>query len=435
VKPRSNQQRFSSTGTVEVDKPMSPLRSADGGNTARPRVGVVCDFREEDWPSMELVADMLLSSLQKNHSGLVDAVRIQPPMKRRLVKLRQTDSNGHSANGKFYSNASRFNADRALNRFWDYPRHVRHRRSDFDLFHIIDHSYGQLVHELPPERTIVTCHDLDTFQCLLNPAAESRSILFNQMMSRTLSGFRKAARVTCDSEATRNGLLAHGLIDSDRAIVIPNGVHASCSPEPDADIDKQIEQIIGSSDGRLEFLHVSSTIPRKRIDVLLRIFAKLKHLFANASLLRVGGSFTAEQKQLAAQLKISESILELPSLDRRSLAAVYRRAAVVLLPSEREGFGLPMIEALACGTPVVASDLPVLREVGGDAAVYCEMGNVDAWTEAIVGLLAEHEAQSSSCGRRRESGIAQASKFTWAEYARKMVQVYQSVLNDTHTDV
>ena len=70
----------------------------------------------------------------------------------------------------------------------------------------------------------------------------------------------------------------------------------------------------------------------------------------------------------------------LPFLDRATLAAVYRRSALVLLPSEREGFGLPVLEALACGTPVVASDIDALREVGGDAVRYCpaeDVGGVD----------------------------------------------------------
>ena len=65
----------------------------------------------------------------------------------------------------------------------------------------------------------------------------------------------------------------------------------------------------------------------------------------------------------------------------RTLAAVYRRAALVLQPSEAEGFGLPVAEALACGTPVLASDLAVLREVGGEAAVYRAVGDVPAWSD------------------------------------------------------
>ena len=102
----------------------------------------------------------------------------------------------------------------------------------------------------------------------------------------------------------------------------------------------------------------------------------------------------------------------------------------MLQPSEREGFGLPVVEAMACGTPVVASDLAVLREVGGDAAVYCAMGDVEAWTKSIAGLLTEREELPERWAQRRDAGLVQAAKFTWAEYARKMVDVYETVISN-----
>jgi glycosyltransferase involved in cell wall biosynthesis len=405
---------------------MSSVEIAEAVPDARLRVGVVCDFREEDWPSMDLVADMLLSHLRDDHRRLVDATRIQPAMRLRFAKLRP-NVNGHSASGKVHANGTRFNADRVLNRFWDYPRRLRPLTNQFDLFHVIDHSYGQVVHALPPDKTVVTCHDLDTFQCLLNPEVEPRSLVFKQMMRRTLTGFCKAARVICVSETTRNELVACGLVDADRTVVIPNGVHEMCSPNPDASADAEVDRLLGLSDSA-DILHVGSTIPRKRIDVLLRVFAALRQQVPNARLLRVGGKLTAEQKMLMRELGLVESVVQLPQLDRRQLAAVYRRAAIVLLPSEREGFGLPVVEAMACGTPVVASDLPVLHEVGGDAAVYCPMGHIDAWAKTITDLLREREERREAWAQRCSAGLAQASKFSWAAYTRKTVEVYRAVL-------
>ena len=149
---------------------------------------------------------------------------------------------------------------------------------------------------------------------------------------------------------------------------------------------------------------------------------------SQARLVRVGGVFTAAQARLAVELGLGDSILVLPHVDRVVLAAVYRRASLVLLPSEREGFGLPLVEALACGTPVVASDLQVLREAGGAAAAYCPVSDTEAWNECIIGLLRLRDDQPHEWNQLKASGLAQAAKFSWAEYARMMVEIYEAVI-------
>jgi glycosyltransferase involved in cell wall biosynthesis len=126
---------------------------------------------------------------------------------------------------------------------------------------------------------------------------------------------------------------------------------------------------------------------------------------------------------------VAGAIVELPMLDRRVLAAAYRRAACVLLPSESEGFGLPVIEAMACGTPVVASDLPVLREVGGDAACYCPVGKIDAWVSTIVGIAARCAERGQFVSDRRKGLIEQASKFSWTENAARTADIYREVMS------
>jgi glycosyltransferase involved in cell wall biosynthesis len=387
--------------------------------TRLPKVGIICDFREEDWPSMDLVASQLFHHLQNEHSHQLTAKQLCPPFHRRLTNI-QTGA------GK------RFNIDRFLNRFWDYPRFLQRQVNEFDLFHLVDHSYAQMLHQLPAERTVVNCHDLDTFRCLLDPVSEQRSIFFRQMMQRSLSGFKKAARVTCVSEATRNELLATGIVSADRVVVVPNGVHPAFSLEVDFEADEALAELIGdSSPDVIEILHVGSTIPRKRIDVLIKILAQLqsaRDLSARVRLLRVGGPFTKEQLALADQFQVRELIPILPRVDTRVLAAAYRRVALVLQPSEREGFGLPVIEALACGTQVIASDLPVLREVGSDAVTFCPVGDVDRWTSAIVEALLAQRDNPESWSARIDQGIAQAAKFSWTEYARKMVALYQELL-------
>jgi hypothetical protein len=95
--------------------------------------------------------------------------------------------------------------------------------------------------------------------------------------------------------------------------------------------------------------------------VLLELFSAARRKAPFLRLVRVGDTFTASQERLIARLKLSDHVTVLPFVERRVLAAIYRRAALLLQPSEREGFGLPVAEAQACGTAVVASDLPALR--------------------------------------------------------------------------
>src|SRR5262249_38425605 len=122
------------------------------------RLAVVCDFPEEGWPSMDLVGEMILTHLGRNLAGQVKATRFCPPFRTRLTRWPMARRLGQARN-----------ADRLLNRFWDYPRALKQTRDGFDLYHVVDHSYAQLVHAIPAERAVVTCHDLDTFRCLLEP--------------------------------------------------------------------------------------------------------------------------------------------------------------------------------------------------------------------------------------------------------------------------
>ena len=170
-------------------------------------------------------------------------------------------------------------------------------------------------------------------------------------------------------------------------------------------------------------LHVGSSIPRKRIDVLLDVFAEVRRRFPGLRLVQVGGSWTARRPSSCDALESPRRCSSLRNLSRAELAAYYRRAALVLQPSEAEGFGLPVAEALACGAVVVASDIPPLREVGGDAAVYCPVADLQAWVETVGRLLARPE-DAPPFDRR----LSQAGRFTWAAQARTIAAGYASLV-------
>jgi glycosyltransferase involved in cell wall biosynthesis len=126
----------------------------------------------------------------------------------------------------------------------------------------------------------------------------------------------------------------------------------------------------------------------------------------------------------AARLGVAESVLELPFLAPAELAAVYRRAAVVLLPSDAEGFGLPVIEAFACGTPVIANDLAVLRETGGTLARYHPNENVAGWADEVLTVV-QRSAQDAD--RWKTAARAYAARFTWEAAAQRLLPIYREL--------
>jgi glycosyltransferase involved in cell wall biosynthesis len=373
------------------------------------RVGLVADYREEGWPSMDLVADMVEQHVPHVAGGEVSIEALRAPFVRRLPWPRHGRPR---------------TAERVLNRFWDYPRWLRARAGDFDVFHVVDHSYAHLVDALPPGRTIAFCHDADAFGAFFGDGHHP-SLLPRRLSGRVLAGLQQAARVLCISRATRDALADHRLVRPERLSVVPLGVHPSCSPASDPRADAEAARLLGGD--RIDLLHVGSTIARKRIDLLLRVTAAARAARPHVRLVRVGGPLTADQDRLARELGVRDHLLELPFLDRPVLAAVYRRAALVALTSEREGFGLPIVEALACGTPVVATDLPVCREVGGDDVEYCALDRVDRWAASIDALLAERDRDPGAWRARADRGVVRAGAFSWSACATACVDAYRRV--------
>jgi glycosyltransferase involved in cell wall biosynthesis len=381
----------------------------------RLRVAILADYLEEEWPSMDLVADMLYEHLRREHAATVEATLVRPPMPRRLTRLPLVAAPAKASI-----------LDRALARQWDYPRALGAIRGRFDVYHVVDHTYAHLVHALPADRTVVTCHDVDAFRSVLQPEDEQRSAPYRWMSARILAGLRLAAHVPCDSESTRDALVSLAGFPQDRLSVIANGTDTAQWQDTDALADLEAARLLGPRQG-VELLHVGSTIPRKRIDILLDVFAAVKAERKDARLIRVGGPFTAEQRVRARELGILDAVVVLPFVDRATLAAVYRRAALTLLPSEREGFGLPLVESLASGTPMVATDIPVLRELGGDAVSYCPLEDIVQWAIAILALLAERDRLPERWRLRRAAGVARASDFSWSHYAARLVGIYGAI--------
>jgi glycosyltransferase involved in cell wall biosynthesis len=235
------------------------------------------------------------------------------------------------------------------------------------------------------------------------------------MTRRILNGMKRAALVFYLTDAIRRQIESFGLLDPARLIWAPPAPAEEFTQHGGTEARKKALELAGSE---RYVLHVGSCIARKRIDVLLDVFARVRK--PGLKLLQVGGEWTPQQRTQIEKLKIGESVVQAARLPREIVAALYRGAAVVIQPSESEGFGLPVIEALACGAPVVASDIPVLREVGGDAVVYCPVADVGRWSEVICGLL-----NGRTVAPPVEKRLAQAAKLSWQRHADTIAGAYR----------
>ena len=387
------------------------------------RIAICDDFREERWPSMDRVARMLHDQLDKHLANAFHAHFVCPPFQRAAMRV---PLGGRSR--------AAFNADRFVNRFWRYPRHVETIVPQYDLFHVIDHSYAHLVHSLPPARTVVTCHDLDAFRSVLLPTEENRSGAFRAMTGDILSGLQRAARVMCDTASIRDELVVRGLVAPERLAVTPLGVDRVFFTSRDEAADRAAARAAPIPADAIEVLHVGTTAERKRIDVLLRVCGELAREIPGLRLTRIGEPLTMQQRRVLRGSGIEDRFTSVDEVDETTLAALYRRATLVLQPSSREGFGLPVIEALASGTPVVASDLSVLREVGGTAVEFCKVGDVEGWRLKVRALLRERGESPLQWNARRERGREHARRFTWQRFAADVARVYRDVAVESGID-
>jgi alpha-1,3-rhamnosyl/mannosyltransferase len=193
---------------------------------------------------------------------------------------------------------------------------------------------------------------------------------------------RRARALACISEATRGELVARFPGAAGKALAIPLAADPSfgVAQAGDQDVPARlgIERPFVLSTGTLE--------PRKNLPRLIEAFAGLD---TDVELVLAGATGWATDETFAAVRRHERLVRTLGRVSDEDLRALYRRAAVFAFPSLGEGFGLPVLEAMAAGTPVVASDIPVLREVGGDAVRYADPLDVASLRAALAAVLAD----------------------------------------------
>lgn len=377
-----------------------------------PKIAIFRDFREEYWPSMDLVADMLFkhASTAAPHWKSFD---VTPRFQNVAGRFRKAIQPGRL-----------HNVNRLWNRMVRLPRAAREMRANYDVFHVADHSYAHLIHSLPAERSGVYCHDLDTFRSVLTPELERRPWWFRSMTSRILGGLRKAAVVFHSTSAVSSDLIRLKLVAPERLRHAPYGVAREFFEPSEAECPAIIRSLANTP----FLLHVGSCIPRKRVDRLISVFEQLKTTWPQLILVKVGDQWPVAEANRLRSTGLERSVIHLGKLASGELAATYHRAAALLVTSEAEGFGLPVIEAMASGTPVVASKLPAICEAGGPEAAYVHPEDLNEWYAATCRVLSERTDEALR--RRRRDWAAQ---YSWQNHTRTILSAYDECLEGSNT--
>jgi glycosyltransferase involved in cell wall biosynthesis len=280
-----------------------------------------------------------------------------------------------------------------------------------------------------PERssvpTVVTVHDLSFFEA---PEWHERSkvLLFKRAIARAA---RDAAAVVCPSQVTADELARWCRVDAE-VFVAPHGVDTGVfrpdEPHPGEDhaalaaLDRRL------ADGRQYVLFVGTLEPRKDVPTLVGAFASVAARHPDALLVLAGGDgwgVDAVEEAIGAS-GVGARILRTGYVRDETVPALLRSASAAVYPALYEGFGLPALEALACGVPLVTTSGTAMEEVAGDAAVLVPPGDREALADAIDAELAGGPGAPSSEARRRH-GLDIASVHTWERSADLHLPAYR----------
>lgn len=311
--------------------------------------------------------------------------------------------------------------ERLLRLWWEQIGIVQRSRSEaVDLLHV-PYFAPPLTQPIP---TVVTIHDVIT---LILP--EYRQTLMNQLYSGLVAvGARGAAAVIADSECSKRDIVRTLAIPEERLHVIPLGVDGTYRPVTDSAV---VAAMVGRWGlGTDYLLYFGGFDVRKNVGRLIEAYGRLSKPLRRRHRLVLAGQprfarpplFPDPRRQLEA-LGLGDEVVITGEVTEEDKPALYSGAAIFVYPSLYEGFGIPVLEAMACGTPVITSNTSSLPEVAGDAAVLIDPMDVEELSSGMGALLEDPQGRAEWA----ERGLERARQFPWSRAAQATVAVYESI--------
>ncbi len=311
-----------------------------------------------------------------------------------------------------------------LDKFLLFPRRLRRALAGVRVVHICDHSNAMYAAHVAETPVVVTCHDLLAVRGALGEETDCpASFAGNYLQRWILRGLQRATAVACVSQATLRD--ANRLIErrDNRPIleVVPNGLNYPYRQLLPETARARLASISGLDPAQPFVLHVGSNFRRKNRDGLLRIFGLTREKW-NGQLVFAGDRLGPELRSLGNELGLADRIVEVEQPESELLEALYSSALALLFPSRFEGFGSPIIEAQACGCPVLCANQPPMSEVAGAAGLVRELEDEQGFASDLLRL--RDPAVRSDWSRK---SLENAENFRAEKMIARYVDLYRNI--------
>ncbi len=265
--------------------------------------------------------------------------------------------------------------------------------------------------------SIVTIHDI-TYE--IHPEWYSWK---GRLAMRAFSKFaaRHAQKILTVSQCSKQDIMRYYAIPEEKIVVTYHGIEQRFQPIADVTILDTLRQSYGIRAGTV-ILYVGSIHTRRNVEQLIHAFFRISTKMSDLQLMIVGKREYPylNIEGLLDELDLHGKVILPGYIHDDDLPGLYNLATVSIYPSSYEGFGFPVLESMACGTPVITANNSSLPEVGGDAAVYIDPQNIDEIADALAQLLTNSGLRQQCC----ERGLVRAAGFSWEHTARQTLEVY-----------
>lgn len=301
------------------------------------------------------------------------------------------------------------------------PAHHRFERTALSIEMLprrldIFHSPDFIAPRRAARRHVITIHDL---HFLFHPEFLAPDGL-DYYQHNIQPSVDRADHILVQTEGTKQDVIERLNVPAEKITVHLLGVNPAFQPQPEREIVRVREKFGLPAD---YLLFVGTIEPRKNIPNLIRAYNHLREQYPDVPRLVLGGQPGWRVDEATANLD-ERTVTWIRGVPAEDLPALYAGASMLILPSFHEGFGMPAVEAMACGTPVVVTDRGSVPEVVGDAGLYIDPDSPESIAHAIGQLLHNTDLRE----HLQQQGLERAHQFTWAKTARIALDVYHSLL-------